>query len=138
MTPPQDLQATCGDDVRLLLADLAVIAGTLSEIATVWRRASPYLPGLPAILPGQLHDAASQLAAGIQAPAGPAPGPARHAADQWTALTEGIASARAMTRGPDIGDRRLWGSLTAPLHRAQTRLAALREAPCGRSAPAGA
>ena len=72
MTPPQDPQATCGDDIRLLLADLAVIAGTLSEIATVWRRASPCLPGLPAILPEQLHDAARQLAAGIQAPAGPA------------------------------------------------------------------
>lgn len=113
MTPPQDPQATCGDDIRLPLADLAVIAGTLSE-------------------------AASQPAAGIQAPAGPAPGPAGHAADQLSALTEGIASARAMTRGPGIGDRRLRESLTAPLHRAQTRLAALREAPCGRSAPAGA
>ena len=81
MTPAQDPQAACGDDIRLLLADLAASSGTLSEIATVWRRASPYLPGLPAILPGQLHDAASQLAARIQAPAGPAPGPARHTAD---------------------------------------------------------
>ena len=132
MTTPQDPQATCGDDIRPLPADLAVIAGTLSEIATVWRRASPCLPGLPALLPEQLHDAANQLAAGIQAPAGPAPSPARHAADQLSALTEGIAAARAMTRGPgipDIGDRGLWESLTAPLHRAQTRLAALREPP---------
>jgi hypothetical protein len=41
MSPAQDPQGTCGDDIRLLLADLAVICGTLSEIATIWRRARP-------------------------------------------------------------------------------------------------
>ncbi len=79
MSPAQDPRATWGDDIRLLLAGLAVIAGTLSEIAAVWRQAGPHLPGLPVLLPGQLLDAARQLAAGIQAPAGPAPGPARRA-----------------------------------------------------------
>jgi hypothetical protein len=54
-------------------AGLAVISGTLSEIATVWRRASLYLPGLPVMLPEQLRDAVRQLATDIQAPAGPAP-----------------------------------------------------------------
>jgi hypothetical protein len=63
MSPAQHPQGTCGDDIRLLLADLAGICGTLSEIATIWRRASPYLPGVPAILSEQLHDAARQLAA---------------------------------------------------------------------------
>ena len=141
MTPAQDPQAACGDDIRLLLADLAVISGTLSEIATVWRRATPYLPGLPVILPEQLQDAARQLAAGIQALGGPAPGPVRQAADQWSAFTEGIAAARAMTRGPgipDLGDRGLWESLTAALHQAQTRLAALQQAPAETPPPAGA
>ncbi len=43
-----------------------------------------------------------------------------------------------MTRGPrspDIGDRRLRESLTAPPHRAQAHLADLRQVPCARSAP---
>lgn len=120
------------DNIRLLLSDLAVISGTLSEIATVWRRAAPCLPGLPAILPEQLHDAARQLAADIgpltDAVAGQAPSPALPAADRFSALKEGVISAQAMTRGPgipELGDRRLWESLSLRLNRAETQLAGL-------------
>jgi hypothetical protein len=133
MTDTPDLPASCRDDARLLLADLAVICGTLSEIATVWRRAGPYLPGLPVILPERLHDAARELTAGIQALADAGPGqcpdPPLHAADRFRGLEQDIAAARAMTCGAgiaDVGDRGLWQSLSGPLHRAGTRLTALR------------
>ena len=124
------------DNIRLLLRDLAVISGTLSEIATVWRRAAPCLPGLPVILPEQLHDAARHLAADIEAStdagAGQAPDPALPAADRFSALKEGVISAQAMTRVPgipELGDRRLWESLSLRLNHAETKLTGLRKAP---------
>jgi len=130
MTDTHGPPAACRDDIQVLLGDLAIIAGTLSEIATVWRRAKPYLPGLPLILPVQLQDAARQLAAGIQAPAGGGPGErARSAADLFSELKQGLASARAMTCGPGLprlGDGRLWESLLAPLQRAEAQLSGLR------------
>jgi hypothetical protein len=117
---------------RRLLADLAAICGTLSEIATVWRRARPYLPELPLVLPLQLQDAARQLAADIRSLAGDGPvqpaGRALSAADRFGSLQQGIALARAMTCGPGIpqvGDARLWESLSALLCRAGTQLAAM-------------
>ena len=129
MTRTQDpLTASRGD--AQLLGDLARISGTLSEITTAWRRAKPFRPELPLILPEQLHDMARQLVAGIRAlgDAGhvQSAGLALSTAGQFSALREGITSAQAMTCGPGVpkvGDDRLWESLQAPLQRAGTQLA---------------
>ena len=132
MTDTLDPPVSWHDGARLLLADLTAICGTLSEITTVWRRARPYLPELPLILPSQLQDAARQLAADIRPLAGDGPvqppDRALSAADRFGSLQQSIASARAMTCGPSIpqvGDARLWESLSAPLCRAGTQLTTL-------------
>ena len=132
MTGNQDSLASSRDDARLLLWDLARIAGTLSEIATVWRRARPYLPELPAIVPEQLADAARHLASVIEslAEAGLLKPYAQAASlvEQSSALQQGIASARAMTSGdgvPDLGDARLWESLGGAVRRAASRITEL-------------
>ena len=121
MTATQDTPTTRQDEVQLLLRDLDRVCGTLSEIATVWRRAKPYLPGLPLILPVQLQEAARQLAADIQAlvgeGAGQCPGPAQSAAHRFSVLKQDMACAQAMTCGPglpEVGDSRLWKSLSIP------------------------
>ena len=132
MTGRQDTPASRPERARLLLEDLALIAGTLSEISTVWRRSRPYLPGLPLRLPARLQDAARQLTSDVQGlvDAGPLQvrAQALAAAARLSALKQGIASAQAMTQGPglpDVGDRKLWASLSAALGRAETRLTAL-------------
>lgn len=129
MTGTQDPLTASHDDARLLW-DLARISGTLSEITTAWRRAKPFRPELPLILPQQLHDMARQLAAGIRAlgDAGWVPSAelALSAAGQFSALREGITSAQAMTCGPGVptvGDDRLRESLRGPVERAGTQLA---------------
>lgn len=131
MTENQDWPAS-RDDLQRLLSDLACISGTLSEIATVWRRARPYLPGLPALVPEQLADAARQLAAGIQSLADAGRrrphDQAVSVAEQSSALQHGIASAQAMTCGdgvPDLGDARLWESLGGPLRRVARQITEL-------------
>jgi hypothetical protein len=132
MAGNQDLLASSHDDVRLLLWDLACIAGTLSEIATVWRRARPYLPDLPAVVPEQLAGAARHLASVIEslADVGLLKPYAQAASlvEQSSALQQGIASAQAMTCGqsvPDLGDARLWESLRGPLRRAGRQITEL-------------
>jgi hypothetical protein len=124
MTGKQDPPAGGRDDLVLLLGDLACVAGTLSEIATVWRRATAGRPGLPALLPEQLADAARRLAAdiGSLSDAGLlSPGTwAVPLAGQSSALQRGIATARAMTCGDgrrDLGDARLWELLRDPVSR---------------------
>jgi hypothetical protein len=133
VTDIQDPPPGCRAGAQLLLGDLTTISGTLSEITTVWRRAKPYLPELPFNLPEQLQDAARQLASDVWALTGDCPAqPSDHApsaTDRFRMLEQNIASARAMTCGPgipEIGDGSLWESLSAPLHRAGTQLAALR------------
>jgi hypothetical protein len=132
MTANQDSAPGSRDDLQLLLSDLACISGTLSEIATVWRRARPYLPGLPALVPEQLADVARQLACGIQSPA--SAGHVRlddqpvSVAEQLSALEQRIAAAQAMTRSdgvPDLGDARLWESLRVPLRHAARQISEL-------------
>src|SRR2546429_5449386 len=129
MTGNQDSLASGRDDVRLLLWDLACIAGTLSEIATVWRRARPYLPELPALVPEQLADAARHLASVIQslADVGLLKPYAQAASlvEQSSALQQGIASAPAMASGdgvPDLRAARLWEALPGPRARAASPL----------------
>jgi hypothetical protein len=129
MTSTQDSLTARHDDTQPLLWNLARISGTLSEIATAWRRAQPGRPELPLILPEQLRDAARQLAADIRALAGadPVQPPelALSVADQFSSLQENITSAQAITRGPgmpEVGDGKLWESLRAPLHQAGTQL----------------
>jgi hypothetical protein len=125
MTEHQDSLTSSRGDLQLLLSDLASVSGTLSEIATVWRRARPYLPELPALVPERLADAARRLAADIQSLTDVGVlrphAQAVSVAEQSSALQQGIASAQAMTRGdgiPDIGDARLWELLRGPLRRA--------------------
>lgn len=121
-----------GDEARLLAGDLDCVCGTLSEIATVWRRALAYLPDLPPGIPVRLQDAARQLAADVRSLAGAGPGQspdlAVRAAGQFFALRDDIACARAMTNGPglpDLGDVRLWESVSAALDQAGRRLLCL-------------
>jgi len=120
MTATQDTPTPRHDEVQLLLRDLDRVCGTLSEIATVWRRAKPYLPGLPLILPVQLQQTARQLAADIQVlgeSPGQCPGPAQSAAHRFSVLKQDMACAQAMTCGPglpEVGDGRLWKSLCLP------------------------
>jgi hypothetical protein len=144
MTATQDTPTTRHDEAQLLLRDLARVSGMLSEIATVWRRAKPYLPGLPLILPLQLQETARQLDADIQALAGEGtcqfPGPAQSAEHRFSVLKQGTACARAMTSGPglpELGDGRLWESLSISLHRAEAELADLMLTPPARSGSRG-
>ncbi len=132
MTGTQDPSAGRGDETRLLLEDLTAIAGMLSEIATTWRRARPYLPELPLSLPARLQDTARLLAAEIEGLADPgAFQPSAQllsATGHFFALEHGIAAARAMTRGPGIpemGDGTLWESLSSRLRSAEAQLAGL-------------
>lgn len=136
MTEIQEPLTTSRDGAQLLLSDLACISGTLGEIATVWRRARPYLPELPAVVPEQLAGAARQLASDIQSLA-VADRLKPHAqavsvVEQFLALRQGIASAQAMTCGdgvPDLGDARLWESLSGALRRAGRQIIELAPQP---------
>jgi len=99
------------------------------EDGHVWRRAKLYRPELPLILPEQLYDTASQLAADVRALADAGPVQASDlalaVADRFSALQEGITSAQAITCGPSVpkvGDDRLWESLRGPLRRTGTQL----------------
>jgi hypothetical protein len=120
MTDTQATLMPAHDDVELLVRDLDWVCGVLSEIATVWRRAQTYLPDLPPGIPVRLQDAARQLTAGVRSLAAAGPGQpsdlALRAAGELFALKDDIASARAKTNGPgipDLGDARLWESLSA-------------------------
>jgi hypothetical protein len=120
MTGTRTALAAAHDDTRLLARDLAAISGTLCEIATTWRRAQAFRPGLSLGLPQRLADTARQLAAdtlllggtGEENPAGlPVP-----LARQVSALREDVVTARAMTHAPGepgAGDSGLW-ELLAP------------------------
>ena len=129
MTAVQTLPMTVRAGIQPLAWDLACASGTLSEIATTWRRAWPDMPQLPLGLPLRLQDAAHQLAAAAR-PIGEddpgwAPGQAALVTGQLSALCAQAAAARAITCGPaspGIGDALLWESLSAALHRAVTRL----------------
>jgi hypothetical protein len=124
-----DLPAGVDGNLRFLVHDLACVAGTLEEIATVWRRARHLEPGLPLVLPLRLADAARQLASAVPALSGTGPEQppdlAFVVAGQLSALKVGIASATALTCGPGrppIGDAKLWEYLGPALHRAGNRL----------------
>jgi len=132
MTDTEASLVTVRDDVQLLVRNLDCACGVLSEIATVWRRALPYLPDLSPGIPARLQDAAHQLAADVEALADAGPGQppelALRAAGQLFTLKDDITSARAMTTGPgipDLGDARLWESLSAALDRAGNQLLSL-------------
>jgi hypothetical protein len=118
------------DDRQLLLADLACVGGTLSEIMTAWRRAQP---GRPELRPGRLvrlQGDARRLAADLEAAT--EGGGARFAAARLAALAAEAAAVQAVTCGPgcaEAGDRGLWELLAAAIRRAQARRPALRPAP---------
>lgn len=125
-----DLAAGGDGNLRFLVHDLACVAGTLSEIATAWRRARRLEPGLALAVPLRPADAARQLAPAVRAlsGAGPEQPPDLAVAGQLSALRAGIASAMAMTCGPGqppIGDAKLREYLRPALHRAGNRLLTL-------------
>lgn len=104
--------------------DLATLSGTLSEIATTWRRALPYHPDLPLELPQRLADMATQLAADAsslaRAEGDRAPALAVSVAARMSALSHGTAYARAITAGQDaygVADAPLWEYLRPALSR---------------------
>lgn len=115
-------------DLHLLARDLGCISGTLTEIATVWRRARQYRPDLPLGLPLRLEAAARQLTAITDdlAWAGPSQRPplALLLTGQMSALERDAAAAEAMTCGADIppvGDAGLWKYLGAAMQQARAR-----------------
>jgi hypothetical protein len=131
MTEIQDPRLPGRDDVRLLLEDLACVAGTLSEIMTTWRRAMPGRPELPASTLLRIQDTTRQLAADIEARVGPGQGlnTALSMGKRFSALKEDVACARAATREPGqpaVGDRGLWERLDAAMRGAEARLTELR------------
>lgn len=116
---------TLRDDVQLLAWDLARVSGTLSEIATVWRRGWQDRPQLPLSLPVRLQDTARQLATDARCLGDAELARASRVAGQIAALSADAAAARAVTCGPGspgIGDALLWESLTAALDRASARI----------------
>lgn len=124
-----NVPAAAPDDVRLLASELATVCGSLSEIATIWRRSWQSRPDLPLGLPEQLQD--SQLAADLRELVGTGPGQAPggmlSAASRLSALRDEIASAQTLTCGPEtipIGDAALWADVNAALHRAAGHLLA--------------
>ena len=130
MTEIQDSQVPGRDDIRLLLQDLACVAGTLSEIMTAWRRATADRPELPLSALMQLQDSTRRLAADIKASSGPGQvlNPAPSIAGRFSALKDDVARARAATGGPGqpaAGDRKLWELVGVALSRAGTRLPGL-------------
>jgi hypothetical protein len=122
MTGTRTALVTAHDGIPLAAWELAAAYGALCEIATTWRRAQASRPDLPPGLPQRLADTARQLAADAQLLT--APGQARPAglpvplARQVSALREGVAAARAITRAPGnpgVGDAMLWELLAAVL-----------------------
>jgi hypothetical protein len=129
MTGTGSSPATVTTEVQELAGDLCYVWGMLSEVATVWRRAQPSVPGLPLRLPLVLQDEARQLAADIQASARPGPGPGTvpRTAERLAALKRDVAGARALSSRPgcpETGDEAYWESIYAALDRASGRLAA--------------
>jgi hypothetical protein len=145
---PVQLRSAGGVFERMAL-DLRCVPGTLSEIATVWRRARPCRPDLPLGLPLQLEAATRQLARIVDdlawAGAGYRPDLACPVTEQMSALERDLAAAKAMTCGaeiPPVGDTGLWERLDAAMYRARARVpaatAAHRRRPDRRENPAGA
>ena len=92
------------DELQPLVQALARVHGSLSEIATVWRRVAPDRPGLPLALPlrlaGSVHDLMDSAASD---PAG--------LAGRLAALELDLAAAAALTSVPGgraAGDAGLW------------------------------
>lgn len=110
---------------RLLMRELARIAGVLTEVATAWRRAALDSGALPLGLPLRLGEATQRLSATAAALACAEPGEslglAVSASGQLAVLRNGIAGARDLARGdgrPATGDDLLWEDIGATMDRA--------------------
>ena len=143
MSDTPDPLTSLRGDLQLLARDLGCISGTLTEIATVWRRARHCRPDLPIGLPLRLETATRQLT-GIAADlawAGPSQRPplALLLTEQMSALGRDAAAAEAMTCGADIppvGDAGLWKYLGVALQQARAReLSIIRQLPKVRTVP---
>lgn len=117
---------SAGGDFQRVALDLRCVSGTLSEIATVRRRAGPCRPDLPLGLPLQLEAAAHQLARIVDdlawAGAGYRSGLACPVTEQMSVVERDLAAAKAMTCGagiPPVGDTSLWERLDAAMHQAR-------------------
>ncbi len=124
-----DLQTLAVPDLQMLAWELAYASGTLSEIATTWRRSRQDMPDLPLGLPLRLAGTAGQLAAAARSLAGTGSGGVSGQAalltGQLSAFSAEAVAARAITCGPGrpgVGDALLWESLSAVLGRAAERL----------------
>jgi hypothetical protein len=113
------------DQTQPLVQALARVHGSLTEIATVWRRLAAERPGLPMALPlrlaGSVHDAMAAVAAD------PAGTPARLAG-----LERRLTAAAALTDvpgAPAAGDAGLWEYAFAALGRARELAVALARLP---------
>jgi hypothetical protein len=127
MTRSRGQLASVGDDFRLMACDLRAMSGVLSEIATVWRRASPGRPDLLLGLPLQLQAATRQIARVVDDLAWTDVGQEADAVpviEQILALERDVADTKAMTCGvgvSPVGDSGLWERLEAAMRQARAR-----------------
>jgi hypothetical protein len=113
------------DETQPLIQALARVHGSLTEIATVWRRVAPDRPGLPRALPLRLANSVHDVMAAVGTD--PAGIPARLAD-----LERNLAAAAALTDvpgAPAAGDAGLWKYARAALGRAQELAADLARLP---------
>lgn len=129
MSESSDQLAGVRGEFQAMARDLGCMSGTLSEIATVWRRARPYRPDLSLGLPLHLQAITHQLARTVDdlAWAGPGQRPdlALLMTEQMSALERALAAARAMTCGANtlpVGDTGLWERLGAAMRQAWARV----------------
>jgi hypothetical protein len=81
------------DELQPLVQALARVHGSLTEIATVWRRVAPDRPGLPLALPLRLAESVHELIGSVaDDPAG--------LAGRLAVLERELAAAAALTSGP--------------------------------------
>ena len=111
------------DELQPLVRALARVHGSLTEIATVWRRVTPDRTGLPLALPLRLAESVHELIGSVTGdPAGLA-----ELAGRLADLERELAAAAALTSGAGaseagasgVGDAGLWEYARTALRQAQ-------------------
>jgi hypothetical protein len=113
------------DETQPLIQALARVHGSLTEIATVWRRVAHERPGLPLALPLRLAGSVRDVMAAVATDAAATPG-------RLAELEPELTAAAALTSGsgtPAAGDAGLWEYAFAALGQARELAAALTRLP---------
>src|ERR1700761_4851792 len=111
---------TVTDELQPLVRALARVHGSLTEIATVWRRVTPDRTGLPLALPLRLAESVHELIGSVT-------GDPAELAGRLADLERELAAAAALTSGAGaseagasgVGDAGLWEYARTALRQAQ-------------------